>query len=27
MLQGGRAKLFDTVEEAINAVVLKVNTN
>jgi succinyl-CoA synthetase beta subunit len=27
MLQGGRAKLFDTVEEAINAVVLKINTN
>ena len=26
MLQGSRAKLFDTVEEAINAVVLNVNT-
>jgi succinyl-CoA synthetase beta subunit len=26
MLQGSRAKLFDTVEEAINAVVLKVHT-
>jgi succinyl-CoA synthetase beta subunit len=27
MLQGSRAKLFDTVEEAINAVVSNVNTN
>jgi succinyl-CoA synthetase beta subunit len=27
MLYGGKAKLFDTIEEAINAVVLNVNTN
>jgi succinyl-CoA synthetase beta subunit len=26
LLQGSRANLFDTVEEAINAVVLNVNT-